>query len=76
MIRYTLYILMRSRDLIAEIEALGWVLDRKRGSHHVFKHPTLRGNLSVLHPKDNLGTGLVQKLRKFAEEGYAISNSN
>ena len=62
---------MHSRDLIKEVEALGWVQARKRGSHVVLKHPTLKGNLSVPHPKA-LGTGIVEKLRQFAKEGYAL----
>ncbi|OYV33008.1 MAG: addiction module toxin, HicA family, partial [Rhodospirillales bacterium 20-64-7] len=28
---------MKSADLIKELEAGGWELDRVRGSHHVFK---------------------------------------
>ena len=30
---------MKSKDLIKELEAAGWVLDRIKGSHHQFKHP-------------------------------------
>ncbi len=29
---------MRVRDLIRELEASGWHLDRIKGSHHVFRH--------------------------------------
>jgi predicted RNA binding protein YcfA (HicA-like mRNA interferase family) len=55
---------MKSVDLIREAEAAGWVLDRVRGSHHVFRHPTHPGPLSIPHPKKDLGTGLSEKIRK------------
>jgi predicted RNA binding protein YcfA (HicA-like mRNA interferase family) len=58
------YTLVSSKDLIRELEAAGWVLDRIRGSHHVFKHPVRPGRIVVPHPKKDLGTGLVAALRK------------
>ena len=57
---------MRSADLIREIMAVGWALDRVRGSHHVFKHPSLPGLVVVPHPKKDLGKGLVAAIRKQA----------
>jgi predicted RNA binding protein YcfA (HicA-like mRNA interferase family) len=48
------------------LEADGWVLDRVRGSHHVFKHPARSGHISVPHPKSDLGAGLVTQIRKDA----------
>lgn len=57
---------MRSGDLIRILEADGWFLDRIRGSHHVFRHPTKRGVVVVPHPKKELGTGLVAAIRKQA----------
>lgn len=57
---------MRSADLIREIQKEGWVLDRVRGYHHVFRHPDRPGILVVPHPKKELGTGLVQAIRKQA----------
>jgi predicted RNA binding protein YcfA (HicA-like mRNA interferase family) len=35
------------RDIIGEVEADGWVLDRQRGSHRQFKHPTKRGTVTI-----------------------------
>ena len=58
--------IMKSADLIRELMAAGWVLDRVRGSHHVFKHPTRPGRVVVPHPKKDLGTGLVAAIRKQA----------
>lgn len=57
---------MRSADLIREVQKEGWVLDRVRGSHHVFRHPDRPGILVVPHPKKELGTGLVHAIRKQA----------
>lgn len=57
---------MKSSDLVRELERDGWVLDRVKGSHHVFTHPTKPGHLSVPHPRKDLGKGLLGKLRKQA----------
>lgn len=57
---------MKSAAVIKELKAAGWVLDRIRGSHHVFKHPARRGIIVVPHPKKDLGTGLVAAIRKQA----------
>jgi predicted RNA binding protein YcfA (HicA-like mRNA interferase family) len=43
------------------------VLDRVRGSHHVFKHPDRGGHVVVPHPKKDLGRGLIAAIRKQAE---------
>jgi predicted RNA binding protein YcfA (HicA-like mRNA interferase family) len=58
--------IMKSVDLIRELKAAGWVLDRVRGSHHVFKHPDRPGRVVVPHPKRDLGVGLVAAIRKQA----------
>ena len=55
--------IMKSVDLIRELKAVGWVLDRVRGSHHVFKHPARPGHVVVPHPKKDLGPGLVAAIR-------------
>lgn len=57
---------MDSKELIRRLKEDGWYEDRVKGSHHVFKHPTKPGHLSVPHPKKDLGTGLVSKLLKAA----------
>jgi predicted RNA binding protein YcfA (HicA-like mRNA interferase family) len=59
--------IMKSADLIRELKSRGWVLDRVRGSHHVFKHATLAGHIVVPHPKKDLGVGLVAAIRKQAK---------
>lgn len=57
---------MKSSDLIHLLEADGWTLDRVRGSHHVFRHPTKAGIVVVPHPKKDLGKGLVSAICKQA----------
>ncbi|MEP7348364.1 MAG: type II toxin-antitoxin system HicA family toxin [Sphingorhabdus sp.] len=52
--------------MIREIQAVGWTLNRVRGSHHIFTHPDLPGHVSVPHPKKDLGKGLVAAIRKQA----------
>mgnify|MGYP000361922926 FL=1 len=56
--------MMKSADLIRELHAAGWELDRVRGSHHVFNHPERAGHVTVPHPKKDLGKGLVAAVRK------------
>ncbi len=58
--------IVKSVDLIRELRRAGWVLDRVRGSHHVFHHPDRGGPVVVPHPKKDLGTGLVAAIRKQA----------
>jgi predicted RNA binding protein YcfA (HicA-like mRNA interferase family) len=57
---------MTSTGLIREITRAGWVLDRVRGSHHVFTHPSLPGIVVVPHPKKDLGLGLVKAIQQQA----------
>lgn len=57
---------MKSADLIKEMVANGWTLDRTRGSHHVYVHPENPNIITVPHPKKDLGKGLVSSLRKLA----------
>jgi predicted RNA binding protein YcfA (HicA-like mRNA interferase family) len=56
--------IIKSSDLIKELKADGWTLDRVRGSHHVFKHPVKAGHVTVpAPPKKDLGKGLVAASR-------------
>jgi predicted RNA binding protein YcfA (HicA-like mRNA interferase family) len=57
---------MKSAYIIREIKSAGWELNRVRGSHHVFRHPTRPGHVVVPHPKKDLGVGLVAAIRKQA----------
>jgi predicted RNA binding protein YcfA (HicA-like mRNA interferase family) len=39
-----------SREIIAIIEADGWILKNVEGSHYQFKHPVKKGKVTVKHP--------------------------
>lgn len=55
---------MNSADLIKLMEKAGWTLRSVKGSHHVFRHPTIPGHVTVPHPKKDLGIGITNKLLK------------
>lgn len=55
-----------SREIIKELKAAGWVLDRIEGSHHHFRHPERPGTVTVPHPKKDLAIGTVKSIRKQA----------
>lgn len=58
---------MKSKDLIRELEADGWKLERiSKSSHHQFKHPAKKGLVTVPHPKKDLPLGTVRSIRKQA----------
>jgi predicted RNA binding protein YcfA (HicA-like mRNA interferase family) len=57
---------MNSKDVVRVLKEAGWYEDRVVGSHHIFKHPTVPGHISVPHPKKDLGIGLVNKILKQA----------
>ncbi|MBV6273201.1 type II toxin-antitoxin system HicA family toxin [Alcaligenaceae bacterium CGII-47] len=57
---------MHSKDLIAVLKQAGWQLRGVKGSHHIYRHPTRLGHISIPHPKKDLGVGLVAKLLKQA----------
>lgn len=57
---------MTSKELIKQLEAAGWQVDRIKGSHHQLRHPDKSGTITVPHPKKDLGTGLVRQIKKDA----------
>lgn len=59
--------LRNSRDIKRRLEQDGWVIEQITGSHHVFKHPTIKNTVILPHPKKDLGKGLVRNIYKRAE---------
>ena len=52
--------LMSSKELIKQLNKLGWQEVRIKGSHHQFKHPNKDYLITVPHPKrDLLGFGIL-----------------
>jgi predicted RNA binding protein YcfA (HicA-like mRNA interferase family) len=58
--------ILKSKDLIRELQRSGWELVKVKGSHHQFKHPDKKGRVTVPHPKKDLPTGTVASIRKQA----------
>lgn len=44
---------VRFSDFISVVEAFGFLLDRVKGSHQVYKHPDIADALLVLQPDKN-----------------------
>jgi predicted RNA binding protein YcfA (HicA-like mRNA interferase family) len=63
---------VRFSDLVRLLQALGFVLDRTRGSHHVFVHREL-GEILVLQPDRN-GQAKPYQIRQLLRlvERYAL----
>jgi predicted RNA binding protein YcfA (HicA-like mRNA interferase family) len=57
---------MNSRDVIALIEADGWVQVAQKGSHAQFKQPTKAGRVTVVSPKRDIPTGTLRSIEKQA----------
>jgi len=46
---------MKIRDILKVIERDGWRLERMRGSHRQFRHPTKSGTVTIAgHPADEV----------------------
>jgi predicted RNA binding protein YcfA (HicA-like mRNA interferase family) len=57
---------MKSKEIIKLLLENGWILRGVKGSHHIYTHPAKKGHISVPHPKNDLGAGMVHKLLKQA----------
>jgi predicted RNA binding protein YcfA (HicA-like mRNA interferase family) len=55
---------MRSREVIAMIEADGWYFVRQTGSHRHYRHPTKPGTATVPDPKADLPRGTLRSISK------------
>ena len=57
---------LNSREILKDLKAHGWKQVGRRGSHVQLKHPTLRGRVTVPHPKRDLPAGTVASIYKQA----------
>ncbi|CAN5379772.1 type II toxin-antitoxin system HicA family toxin [soil metagenome] len=55
---------MKSKEIIKLLEADGWVLERQKGSHCQYRHPTRSGTVTVPHPKSDMGVGTLKSIEK------------
>ena len=59
---------VKVRDILKLIEADGWFLDRTRGSHRQYKHPSKRGLVTVPGKLgDDLAPGTQNSILKQAQ---------
>jgi predicted RNA binding protein YcfA (HicA-like mRNA interferase family) len=59
---------MKVREVLKRIERDGWVLDRTRGSHRQFKHPTKSGLVTVSgHPSDDVHPKTLKSVLRQAQ---------
>jgi predicted RNA binding protein YcfA (HicA-like mRNA interferase family) len=58
---------VKVREAIKLIEGDGWSLDRTRGSHRQYKHPSKRGLVTIAgKPSDELAPGTKNSILKQA----------
>jgi predicted RNA binding protein YcfA (HicA-like mRNA interferase family) len=55
---------MRSREVIAALERVGWRQVRQRGSHIQFKHPQRPGLVTVPHPNADVPIPTLKSIEK------------
>ena len=55
---------MNSREVIARLEAAGWIEVAQKGSHKQFRHPSLAGRVTVVHPKKDIPPGTLRSMEK------------
>lgn len=55
---------MNSKDIIKALKKAGWFEVAKVGSHTQFKHETLKGRVTVPHPKKDIPIGTLKSIEK------------
>lgn len=55
---------MNSKLIIKTLEKNGWELVKVKGSHHQYKHSTIKGRVTVPHPKKDIPKGTVKSIEK------------
>jgi len=53
-----------SKDLIKYALFLGWYEVSQEGSHKQYKHGTLKGKITIPHPKKNIPEGTIRSVLK------------
>ena len=55
---------MTSTEIIRALKAAGWKLERVKGSHHQFVHPTKPGVVTVVHPAKDIPLGTLKSIER------------
>ena len=57
---------VNSRKIIRRLLDDGWKLHHTKGDHRQYKHPYLKGKVTVPHPKKDLPIGTVKSIYRQA----------
>ena len=57
-------LIMTSQEVIDTLKADGWVLNRVKGSHHIFTHPTKGGHVTVPHPRKDMALPTLRSIER------------
>jgi predicted RNA binding protein YcfA (HicA-like mRNA interferase family) len=57
---------LSSGELIRMVEEAGWLFDRAKGSHHIYKHPEKPGLVVIPHPRRTMKRGTQRSIMKQA----------
>ena len=55
-----------SRKLMRMIEQAGWSLIEVRGDHHHFRHPAIKGKVTIPHPNTDMANKTERSIYKQA----------
>ncbi|WP_020594135.1 type II toxin-antitoxin system HicA family toxin [Kiloniella laminariae] len=55
---------MNSRQVIKLLKKEGWYHVKTAGDHFHFKHPTIKGKITVTHPIKDLSIGVIKNLER------------
>lgn len=61
---------MTSQEVINILKKNGWILARITGSHHIFKHSTKHGHVTVPHPRKDLTMRTLKSIER--QSGLSI----
>lgn len=57
---------MDSRQVIKHLKECGWYEVNHAGSHKQFSHPTMKGRVTVPHPRRDIPAGTLKSIEKQA----------
>ncbi|MEJ5114008.1 type II toxin-antitoxin system HicA family toxin [Erwinia billingiae] len=55
---------MSSRELMTLLKKNGWVLDRVKGSHHIFVKEGKENHITLPHPEKDIAKGTLRDILK------------
>jgi predicted RNA binding protein YcfA (HicA-like mRNA interferase family) len=59
---------LSSDEILRRLQADGWVLSHRKGSHVKLKHPTRAGIVVVPHPRKDIPVGTLKAI--FRQAGW------